>query len=53
MKETLTIEDYQKAREALRKANVEGDIWMYPDGTWSIGPRMPLESPRKPAGEFK
>jgi len=32
MKENLTIEDFNKAREALRKADVKGDIITYYKG---------------------
>lgn len=49
MKESLTMEDFARAREALIKADLyPGNI----NGYW-IPIEMPLESPTEAADEFK
>lgn len=50
--EELSMEDFRKAYEALKKADLpEIEYYLLKDG--SMMPRMPLEASRKPAGEFK
>lgn len=53
----LTSEEFEKARQSLRDAAERGEVIRYtkiPEG-WAprVGPRMPLESPRKAVDAFK